>query len=394
MHERPRWRDRARTALTVARLSAAIAWERVAVRSVGPGTVPPSVGAITPAWMTEALCASAPEVRVTGVQVGGGSEGTSVRRQLLVEYSAPPSETGLPENVFAKTTPSLVTRMANGLTGVSAAEAGFYRELRPLLELEAPIGYHSAFDTRSFRSIHLLEDLVVTKASSFCSPADHIDEAQACDIVDALARLHGTFLAVPARLPGWLRSYAEWWEVATRVADIHRYHLKGFEAAGTAIDQRLRARGELAWQAFKRSVALHYRLPATLLHNDVHLGNWYVTGDGAMGLCDWQCVVRGHWSRDLAYALASTLRVDDRRAWERGLVNRYVERLSEESGVAATAVDAWKQLPAQFAGALLMWTPTYSPPRFFPDMQPRETAAEMLHRITTAMADHGSLDDV
>jgi aminoglycoside phosphotransferase (APT) family kinase protein len=42
----------------------------------------------------------------------------------------------------------------------------------------------------------------------------------------------------------------------------------------------------------------------------MHLGNWHFTGGGAMGLCDWQCISVGHWSRDLAYALASTLTVD------------------------------------------------------------------------------------
>jgi hypothetical protein len=68
-----------------------------------------------------------------------------------------------------------------------------------------------------------------------------------------------------------------------------------------AVDERRRdPRG--AWNAVLRSIALHDGRPATLLHNDVHLGNWYRTADGRMGLCDWQAVVLGHWSRDLAYA--------------------------------------------------------------------------------------------
>jgi hypothetical protein len=39
--------------------------------------------------------------------------------------------------------------------------------------------------------------------------------------------------------------------------------------------------------AARRALAMHEREPRTLLHSDVHLGNWYVTGDGRMGLCDW-----------------------------------------------------------------------------------------------------------
>ena len=44
-----------------------------------------------------------------------------------------------------------------------------------------------------------------------------------------------------------------------------------------------------------------------------------------MGLCDWQCISRGHWARDLAYAICHHAdRWRTVESWERELVARYV----------------------------------------------------------------------
>jgi aminoglycoside phosphotransferase (APT) family kinase protein len=143
-----------------------------------------------------------------------------------------------------------------------------------------------------------------------------------------------------------------------------------------------------AWDAVLRSIALHDGLPATVIHNDVHLGNWYRTADGRMGLCDWQAVVTGHWSRDLAYALSTMLTIEDRRAWERDLVERYATALGAAGGPPTTAPEAFDAYRRQVWGALAYWAPTYSPPRLMPsDMQPRAISGELLRRISTACDD-------
>lgn len=56
-----------------------------------------------------------------------------------------------------------------------------------------------------------------------------------------------------------------------------------------------------------QALAVHDSEPQGLIHSDVHIGNWYRTGAGKMGLCDWQCLARGHWSRDFAYAVTAAL---------------------------------------------------------------------------------------
>ncbi len=345
-----------------------------------PRVAPPRLEALTPDWLTGALCADDPGTTVSGFAIEGGSAGTSVRARLTLEYAGP-ATTRLPATVFAKSTPTIVTRLANGATGTSAAEAGFYNELRPQLEpgLRIPIGYHSVADPRSFRSLHLLEDLVATQQATFATPTLRPTRAQAEDVVDLLADVHRHFAGRPR--PPWLATYPGWWTRALSVADVRKPTLAFL--AEPWCPPELAARRDEVWPALVRSIAAHQALPGTVLHSDVHLGNWYVDGDGRLGLLDWQCVCHGHWSLDVAYALVTVLPTPERRDWERGLIERYRER----AGVAESSEAAWDLYRGQVAGALLKWAPTLRPPRGFPEMQPRAVAEELLRRIAAAMVD-------
>jgi aminoglycoside phosphotransferase (APT) family kinase protein len=356
--------------------------------------VPAGLRDITADWLSRVLHPVVPGVEVSALSIDGTSAGTSVRGRLHLQYRT--QLAAAPPTLFAKTTPSFVTRIANGVTGTSVTEAGFYRHLRPRLSVEAPIGYHCATDERSGRSIQLIEDLVRSKAATFWSPASTLSLGEAQQLVGELASLHaaGARLSeVVDRRPDYLRSYGQWWSRALAIGGVKRGHLQGVSAAvsnGVAAPE-LRGRGHELWDAFTRSVDIHEELMPTLLHGDAHLGNWYVTGAGKMGLCDWQCVAVGHWSRDLAYALASALEVEQRRAWERELVALYLDE-STARGMPATHFDrAWQLYRSQMLGALVMWTPTYRPPVWLPRMQPTQITEEMLRRITAAVVDLDSL---
>ena len=356
--------------------------------------VPARIDDITPGWLTEVLQRALPGAEVDAVSYDGVSSGTSVRARLHLRYATDHDDR--PATMFAKSTPTFTTRIANGLSGTAPTEAGFYRELRPQLALEAPLGYHGAFDDRSWRSIQLIEDLVASKGASFCSPAHAITAAEAEQVVRQLAALHAQGMNLPGVAtgrPAWLRTYPEWWERSLRVVGVKRSHLRGVAAAvdNGVLPAALRGRGPDLWEGFLRSVQAHRTLPTTLLHGDVHLGNWYVTGDGAMGLCDWQCVSVGHWSRDLAYALATTLDVEQRRTTDRELVEGYLDGLRQGGAPPVEFAEAWQLYRRQLLGALVMWTPTYRPPPFLPDMQPVEVTEEMLRRIGTAIVDLDAL---
>ena len=125
----------------------------------------------------------------------------------------------------------------------------------------------------------------------------------------------------------------------------------------------------------------------TLLHQDQHAGNWFAAADGHMGLYDWQCIARGGWALDVAYAYMSNLTVEDRRAWERGLLEYYLEELRNHGGEPPPFEEAWLLYRQQVFHGLAFWLITIGAGRFQPDMQPVEISRVNLERMTRAVMD-------
>lgn len=358
--------------------------------------VPGRLELITPAWLNRVLRPTLGAAQIVSSSVERHSAGTSIRARIRLHYNPSGCAEQLPDTLFAKSAATLVTRIGNGLSGTAPAEAGFYNELRPLFEIEAPFGYYSAAQPGSWRAVHLLEDLVRTRGATFCEPTTKISREQADQVVGQLALLHArgaTLELSDGRRPTWLRTYQQWWQATGSISMIRRYHLRGQRRADDlgVTPHRLKGRGRQLWNSFEASVDAHRGLPRTLIHGDTHLGNWYINDTGRMGLCDWQCISVGHWSRDLSYALSSVLTVEQRREWEVQLIDGYLARLAEAGGQPPKRAQALQLYRQQLPGALAMWTTTLYPPKFLPAMQPEATSAEMLRRILTAIDDHGVL---
>lgn len=358
--------------------------------------IPFAIEAISTDWLTAVLCENSIGTKVVGFEFGPQTSGTTVRRRIDLHYSTDNRNTDLPISVFAKSSPRFVNRLTLGLTKTIENEALFYRNIRPRLTLEAPRGYYSAYDLESGRSIHLLEDLVATKGATFCSPSSIIDRSKAEDVVKVLAALHGTFFDYPnlsSEFP-WLQTFPDWWRTGYEGFGLRRYHDEAINKAASVIPRDILYRRAEIWPAQIRSLQTHLAAPVTLIHGDVHLGNWYFTRDGRMGLCDWQCVSIGNWARDFAYAVSATLRIEDRRAWERDLLALYLREIEVATGRTIAYADAWKLYRQQTIAALLMWTPTLCHSPLMADMQPEEVSMEMIKRITTAMSDLDALSAV
>ena len=96
----------------------------------------------------------------------------------------------------------------------------------------------------------------------------------------------------------WLAGYPRWFTIVPRKWEQSITPARQLTRPPTLLRRRfLRAARRSA--ATVRALAVHENEPQGLIHSDVHIGNWYRTGTGQMGLCDWQCLSRGHWSRDL-----------------------------------------------------------------------------------------------
>jgi hypothetical protein len=353
--------------------------------------VPWSAEAISADWMTAVMCRDIKGAEAVSVEVCGGDQGSSVRRRLKVAYNDKGRKAHLQEDLFCKTTPTVLTRLATGLT--AAAEGRFYREIRPELKIETPRCYHSAWDRNSGRSVHLFEDVVAAKGARFCRWNTPISRSEAEQIIDTLAAMHGQFYESPRFSSDlkWVVSYIDFFGAGERVG-LRECHEEAMIKAEAIIPADINRRRTEIWSSTMKALDLHRNAPYTLLHSDVHLGNWYISGEGRLGLCDWQCLGKGHWARDVAYALSTTISIENRRAWERDLLGRYLERMRESCGLSTSFDQAWDSYRQQIVLALMMWTPTLVHTRTTPDMQPEEMSLEMIKRMTAAMSDLRSLD--
>ena len=72
----------------------------------------------------------------------------------------------MPPSAFVKMAPAAAaTRLFVNLTDLGADEIGFYRDVRPTLEIEAPLALGSAIDPASKRFVLVLEDLTARGAT-------------------------------------------------------------------------------------------------------------------------------------------------------------------------------------------------------------------------------------
>ena len=277
---------------------------------------------------------------------------------------------------------SWLKRLINGIGGLIQGEDAFYNKYQPILGLEAPICFLSSYDPDSFNSILVLDDMV-RHGTEFCEHTTDITRTRAESQLSYLARLHGrfhgsaeveranlpTFEEVFANIDAWLG-----WE---------KYCTAGFMEAESVIPPATFKRQPEIWPATLKSVAVHGRFPRTFTHNDVHLKNWYIAGAGNLVLTDWQCFGKGHWARDFAYTLTTSLTIERRRAWEKELLQFYLDKLHASGGPKVAFADAWRYYREHLLSTFSFWTSTLG----VANTHPKEETMVFIERISTAIDD-------
>lgn len=285
-----------------------------------PGACPPNTDVLTEEWLTRALCRGIPGAAVIGFCVGQGSDGTSARRPLSVTYNAAGQAAGLPQEMYTKSSPNLMSRLMCGINQMALNETEFYLRIRPELDIECPVAYDGVYDTARGTSLLLLEDISQSRGVTFADPTKtRVDRNQAEEMVRLMANYHGTYWDSP-RLDTeftWLVDAADWQRQLNDLMGFRRMFNNGVKRSQGFMPPAMRAREAELWPALMRSLDTDADKPSTLLHQDTHSRNWYFTGDGHMGLYDWQATGKGPWAIDVSYALACGLEIEDRREWER-----------------------------------------------------------------------------
>lgn len=357
--------------------------------------VPPSPYHLTNEWLTLALCDGIPGAAVVGYKVHGRDDGTSSRARLTILYNDAGQAAGLPTALFTKSGATFKTRLVSAAAGLSKIESNFYALVRPTITINAPPTRYAAYDPISNRQLLLLDDMVATAGATFDTILTRrLTRAQAELVIDTLAALHIKFWEAPLqRMYGsWLWTSYEFQTTLNVYIGAFARVEAGFQRGREVIPARLyNRRGEVP-SALMQSLKLNISGPQTMLHSDVHPGNWYVTREGAMGLCDWQCVSQGGWALDIAYAIASHLPPEDRRSWERDLVARHGERLAEAGIKPPSLDDAFLAYRQQMPHAMLMWLASLGRHALQPDYQARDITLETIRRVCTAADDLDTLD--
>jgi hypothetical protein len=341
--------------------------------------------------LTAALGREVAGAEVLTHSLGPSDDGTSSRRRIHLTWNDAGAQAGLPASVFCKSTMRLETRYVLVLNGGIAGETTFYNEVRPNLPIRAPEALFSRHDPATFNSIIIMRDL--GGQVEFATHETTLTLAQARSQLRLLAGLHARYYdneLLAADLAVW-NIWEDYFDSTMQTAFGPSCE-RGFRQAGDIIPAAVFARPDDVWSATLRCVDDHRRLPRTLIHSDVHLKNWYIDGDGELGLSDWQCSSKGNWSRDVSYAVATALSIDDRRAWERDLLSYYLDQLRAAGAPAPGLDDAWRLYRQQLFAALAWWTGTLGQPRKGSQMQPQDTSREFIRRITAAIDDLDALN--
>lgn len=345
---------------------------------------------MTPHWLTAVLCRNAPGAQVTSFDLDTADDGNTSRRRILLRYNDEGEAAGLPASVFCKASFRFETRVSVGVCGGLECEVKFYNAVRPLIEIEAPTAYWANINTDTLNSIIMLRDMRTVQ--EFCSLGTSMTEARLYAQMDMLARLHARFYkAADAAAIDCLPTWPDFFTALEQIG-FSGICANGFRGGEAVIPPRLFAREAEIWPATEHSTEVHRGRCDYLTHGDVHLRNWYVAGNGSMGLSDWQCSTRGHWSRDVAYAITTSTPFDARPALEKPLLAHYLKQLEASGGPAVTFQDAWQDYVEQLFGALSFWTVTLTPSADMPDMQPRDSTLEMIRRIAASIDDNAALD--
>ncbi len=297
---------------------------RLVLDQVPPAALPRRAADLDPATLSRLLGRT-----VTGCEPLAGTSGTTDRSVLRL------SGPDVPETVFVKTAATdLGTRLFGGLARLGEVEVGFYRDLRPTLEIEAPAVVGSRFDRRTGRFAIVLEDLAA-RGAEFVDTLTPLTVDQAAAALTTLATLHGQ-TSGRTNLPRWLTTNSGDALLPLVAALLGRLGRTVAERDPTLVA----AGGPGLLRSYRRWAPVLDQDSFCVLHGDPHPGNLYLLGDRA-GLLDWQAVRRGNGLRDATYLMVLALETAVRRSAERDLLAHYCAELTSYGGPRISPSAAW-----------------------------------------------------
>jgi aminoglycoside phosphotransferase (APT) family kinase protein len=287
---------------------------------------PVSLDTVDPAWLTEILRANrliSDRQVIDGFEskpigLGFGQTGESARLTLC--YAQSNTSTKTPTSLFVKfATSDPARRKASKAIGLYQREVNFYNVLAKAAHVRAPACYFAETTCDGEFFALILEDFPNHR------PGDEtvglkVEEARLA--IDLMAQLHGPYWGkmaemdlAPLVMPSRDRYVIAWNEMEARF--------------GEHVPDRFREVRESYLDAIVPLQKWLISQPSTLGHGDLRLDNLLFGQDSKDPIVavDWQAVRPSKGLRDFAYLISHSMDVDDRRANELELLQRYVERI-------------------------------------------------------------------
>lgn len=120
-----------------------------------------------------------------------------------------------------------------------------------------------------------------------------------------------------------------------------------------AVPKLLHDHGRLV-DGFARLEQFGQTQPKVILVGDEHLGNLYLEADGRPGFLDFQARI-APWCQGIAYFMGAGLDIADRRKWERGLLEHYLEQLAASGIEPPEMTEAWDAYCRQLLFGFFVW---------------------------------------
>ncbi|MVZ99816.1 phosphotransferase [Actinomadura sp. LD22] len=328
---------------------------------------------LTPEWLTRALGARHPGIRVTEVTPGPVVSRISTNARFHIEC-----EGGAPDGL----SPDLCAKGYFSEIGWPGRETGtyevaFYRDLAESTGMRTLRSVYAAIDSETRHGVVITED-VVARGATFLDGTSEYTPAQAAESLAELAKLHASTWGDPAvRAADWLAPRLEGILAGRGVKEI-RANFESDTGAGVPAEVR---DPELLVKAYRAVVSLaSAATPWSVIHGDSHVGNLFLDGDGRPSFLDWQLVQRGPWYLDVGYHIASALTVEDRRRAEDDLLRHYLDGLRAGGVEAPTWDEARLGVRLGIIHGFYLWAITQK-------VAPAITRS-LQHRLGTAAADH------
>ena len=289
--------------------------------------VPGSVEQLTTDYLSGALAAVSggdSVVAITHEPVGVGIGLVGELFRLTLDWAG---DTDLETVVAKMAAPTEDGRFVPMVLGMYEKEVAFYQTLGAESGLPTPAHYFSDFNPENHEFVLLIEDMTGSRT---------IDQIEGCDMDTAM-------LAVE-RLAAF---HSRWWDSA----DLDNYEwlwpsdderfaplvagsfqqnwAPAVELMGQHVDAKLQSLGDVFHEKYGAICAALSAGPTTFCHGDYRVENFFLQAgtDRPFTVCDWQLVARSRGPRDLAY-FGQSLTIENRRAHEKEMVQRYVEVLA------------------------------------------------------------------